>query len=133
MAQETPGAHLAQANQALEKKDYAAYLEHAMKALELKPDRGSRPFVQYTVARACAFNGRTDEAMKMLDALFNERIEGPMAFVAEFDPAFATINARSDFKAMTARWRATPVTVRQLARHGSRDRRSRRESGCVDR
>jgi cyclase len=114
-AQETAATRLAQAHQALGRKDYAAYLEHALAALELKPDRLSRPFYQYSVARAYAYNGRADDAFRMLDALWNERIEGPMAFIAELDPAFVSIASRDEFTAMMRRWRDTPVVVRPLA------------------
>jgi len=78
---------LAQA--AAESGDLAAYLDHAARAVELGPDPLGRPFVMYHAARAAALGGDHDAALSMLGRIWDEGIEGPMATIAEEDPAFA--------------------------------------------
>jgi glyoxylase-like metal-dependent hydrolase (beta-lactamase superfamily II) len=87
-AEDTYRSEMSKANEALAKKDYKTYLSHMKRAVELQPDKVSRPYYQYALARAYAYNDQLPEAIQNLEALYNEGIEAPMIFLAVEDPAF---------------------------------------------
>jgi glyoxylase-like metal-dependent hydrolase (beta-lactamase superfamily II) len=87
-SEDTYRSEMGKANEALGKKDYQAYLSHMKRAVELEPDKVSRPFYQYALARAYAYNDQLPKSLETLETLYNEGIEAPMIFIAVEDPAF---------------------------------------------
>ncbi len=87
-SEDTYRSEMGKANEALGKKDYKAYLSHMKRAVELQPDKVSRPFYQYGLARAYAYNDQLPESLQTLETLYSEGIEAPMIFIAVDDPAF---------------------------------------------
>lgn len=75
--------------EALESGDSAAYLEHFRRAADLIPEGDlNRPFIQYHLARAYAWNDQAEEAAAWLQTIFTEGIESLMFTFAEWDPVF---------------------------------------------
>jgi glyoxylase-like metal-dependent hydrolase (beta-lactamase superfamily II) len=96
-AEDTYRSEMGKANEALEKKDYKTYLSHMRRAVELQPDKVSRPYYQYALARAYAYNDQLPEALKTLETLYNEGIEAPMIFLTVEDPAFKKFLTDTEF------------------------------------
>ncbi len=90
----TPRALLRAGEQAAREKRYDDYVAHLERAIAmLRPDALDRPFFQYHLARGYALQGRSVDALRTLDRIWTERIEGLMIFFAEVDPAFARLRA----------------------------------------
>jgi glyoxylase-like metal-dependent hydrolase (beta-lactamase superfamily II) len=113
-AEDTYRSEMENANHALSKKDYKSYLAHMQRAVELEPDKVSRPFYQYGLARAFAYNNDLSNALKTLETLYNEGIEAPMIFIAVEDPAFKKYLNDTAFRELQNKSKTHQITISPL-------------------
>src|SRR5262245_28013416 len=71
--------YFTKAQEALDKRDFAAYLHNLTEAMSrISPRSVARPYLEYHLARAHAIAGHNAEAIKWLNAIWDERIESLM-------------------------------------------------------
>jgi glyoxylase-like metal-dependent hydrolase (beta-lactamase superfamily II) len=110
-AEDTYRSEMEKANDSLAKKDYKSYLVHMQRAVELEPDKASRPYYQYGLARAFAYNDDLPHALQTLEVLYNEGIEAPMIFIAVEDPAFKKYLNDKDFQKLQQKNKTHQITI----------------------
>lgn len=111
----TVRSEFALATKAAESGNHREYLEHMQRVMTLDPDKTGRPFYQYNLARAQAMNGRHAEAIATLEAAWNERVEGPIIYFADLDPAFAETRSQTAYRKLMDRFADLEIEIAPVA------------------
>src|SRR5262245_51510399 len=90
------------AQKAYQQKNYTAFLEHMMKATELRPNH---PRLMYNLAVAYAVNGRNAEAVQWL----RKTAEMGLVFAADRDHDFDSLKTMTEFQAVLKRFEKNKV------------------------
>ena len=100
---------------ALEAADTAVYRDLMERAAQAMPAGAlDRPYYQYQAARANALQGRAAESAGWLERIYDERIEGLMAWCAERDAAFDLVRGSAEYAALFSKVQQLTLKVTRL-------------------